>query len=61
MNGITTVYNRSATNSQVDYFDEMYYSSINIESEHSAAFWAREKEHQKAKRAARKARGQAGQ
>ncbi|MFE6967196.1 hypothetical protein ACFVAJ_19030 [Agromyces sp. NPDC057679] len=49
---ITKQYNRSRTNSMVDYFDESYYSSVTIHDERATAFWAREKEAAKARRLA---------
>ncbi len=48
--GIAKAYNQSRTNSQVDYFQETYYSRVTLEDEHSAKYRAKEDSEAKAKR-----------
>jgi len=51
---IAKAYNQSRTNSQIDYFDETYYTHVRIEDERGAAYRAKEAGVAKAKREAAK-------
>ena len=53
---IHEAYNHDGTNSQIDYFDVLYYGDVEIETPSAAEFRLREKARRAAKRAARKAR-----
>ena len=48
--GIAAAYNQSRTNSQVDYFQETYYSRVVLEDAHAAKYRAKEAAEAKAKR-----------